>query len=175
MNLSNRTKINLFLDLALVLAVAAEMQLDFVGLRIHELLGLAIGIAAIIHIILHWQWIVGVTKSFFSRLMHESRFNYLLNIVTFVNVLVMVVTGIIISRTLGLNLGIQQGGGMSWQRIHILSAELGLLIVALHVAVHWKWIAAHAKKYLFSFRLPARRSPAVLVPNSPDNTLSSEV
>ncbi len=149
----NRSKINLFLDIGIALAFAIEMEERFTGLRNHELLGLAVGAALIVHIILHWSWIVNVTRRFFKMLFHSSRLNYVLNIALFVDMLVAVVSGIVISRTLGLNLQ-NFGAGFNWQSIHILSSEMSLVIVALHVAVHWKWIAAHSKKYLFSVRLP---------------------
>jgi hypothetical protein len=154
----NRTKLNLFLDIALALAFAVEMEERFTGLRNHELLGLAFGAALLMHIVLHWQWIVCTTKTFFRNVLHESRLNYVLNLALLVDFIVVVVTGVMISRTLGLNLGIE--GGI-WQRVHVLAAELSLLFVGLHVALHWKWIVTHAKKYLFSFRLPTRKSPVL--------------
>ena len=34
---------------------------------IHDLSGLIMGILVIIHLVLHWKWIVSVTKKIFSR------------------------------------------------------------------------------------------------------------
>jgi len=164
----NRTRINLFLDMALALAFVVEMEEHFIGLRLHELLGLVFGTALIVHIALHWQWIVSITKGFFRKLLHPSRLNYGLNLMLFIDVLVTVVTGILISRTLGLNLGIEN---QMLERVHVLSAELSLLFVGLHVAIHWKWIATHAKKYLFGF--VARRPPVSAAPVSSNRSISS--
>ena len=166
----NRTKVNLFLDMALALAFVAELEYHFVGLRNHELIGVGLGAALLIHVILHWQWIVGLTKTFFHNLLHGSRLNYVLNFALFADLAVVIITGILISRTLGLSLGIEGQAGHTWEQVHKLAADLSLLLVGMHVAVHWKWIAAHAKKYLFSFRLPFRKpAPAnvvVIIPSS---------
>ena len=149
-----KTRLNLYLDLLLVLAFVVDMEEHFTGLQIHELLGVFIGAAIIIHLILHWNWILNVTRTFFKKLVHESRLNYLLNIALFADVATMIVTGILISRTLGLDLSAVQESSRTLEQLHRLTADLSLLIVALHVALHWKWIVTHASKYL----LPARRA-----------------
>lgn len=161
----NTNKLNLFLDIGVALAFVIEMEEHFTGLRNHELLGLAFTIALGIHIILHWAWVVSVTKTFFRKLFHGSRLNYVLNLALFINMLVAVGTGFAISRTLGLDFDIPRSAQRGWQTLHVTSSRLTLIVVALHVALHWKWIAAHAKKYLFTFKLPRRQLPAPV--NSP--------
>ncbi|MBX3064819.1 MAG: DUF4405 domain-containing protein [Anaerolineae bacterium] len=146
----NINRVNLYLDIALVIAFAVEMEEHFTGLHNHELLGLAFGTALLIHIVLHWSWIVSVTKSFFAHLFHESRLNYVLNLALLIDMGVVVITGIIISRTLGLNLGGSDNGVI--QPLHLLASHLSLILIGLHVALHWKWIVTHVQKYLL--RLP---------------------
>jgi hypothetical protein len=149
----NPNKLNLFLDLTIALAFVVELQERFTGLRNHELLGVALGFVLVVHILLHWQWIVSITRHFFRNLLHGSRLNYVLNLALFADMAILIVTGLLVSRTLGLNLGLDRQAQGHWQRVHILSSEAALIIVALHVAVHWKWIIAHARKYLFNVRL----------------------
>lgn len=156
----NPNKLNLFLDMGIALAFVVEMQERFTGLRNHELLGVALGLILIVHIVLHWRWVVSITRHFFQNLWHDSRFNYVLNLALFADMALLIVTGLLISRSLGLNLGLDRQAQGSWQRLHILSSEMALIIVALHVAVHWKWIIAHSRKYLFNVRLSLpRRQP----------------
>ena len=158
----NKTKVNLFLDIGLALAYVVEMERHFTGASNHELIGLALGVAFLLHIVLHWQWIVSITKTFLHKLIHESRVNYLLALLLLVNMAVTIATGILISETLGLNFGIRELAGISVERLHTVSADLNLLIVAIHVAMHWKWIGTHAKKYLFSVKFPTRKTVATL-------------
>jgi len=152
----NRTKLNLFLDMGLALAFVVELQMHFTGLRLHELLGLAFGAAFAIHIVLHFDWIVSITRHFFKKVFHETRLNYVLNLAVFIDLITATVTGILISRTLnlGISLGSQQG---TVHQLHILSSDFSLVLIGLHVALHWKWIATHAKKYLFTVSFPGRK------------------
>ncbi|HEX2908873.1 MAG TPA: DUF4405 domain-containing protein [Phototrophicaceae bacterium] len=147
----NKTRWNVFLDLLLTATFIVELEEHFLGLALHELVGLFFGGAFILHIILHWDWIVNLTRTFFQKLLHESRFNYVLNILLFVAAALVTVTGILISRTLGLQLGLEQELQGTMKSLHMIGSELILVIVALHVALHWKWIKANAVKYLFGW------------------------
>lgn len=162
----SRNKLNLFFDITIALAFVVEMEEHFTGLRIHELLGLAFGAGIVVHLALHWRWILNVSLRFFQKLFHESRLNYVLNLALFVDMLIAVVTGILISRTLGLSFG---GESRALERLHILSSELSLIIVGLHVALHWKWILAHSKKYLFTLSWQKKQTPIAI----PQNIMAS--
>lgn len=162
----NRTKLNLFLDIGLALAYVVEMERHFTGAQNHELIGLGIGATFLLHIVLHWQWIVSITRTFLRKLIHESRANYLLALLLFVNLGLTIATGVLISETLGLNLGVRELAGISVEHLHTASADLSLLLVALHVAMHWKWIGTHAKKYLFSVKFPSLKAKSRAVVSS---------
>lgn len=151
----NPNRLNLYLDLMLVIAFVVEMETHFTGLHTHELLGLAFGIAILIHVALHWDWIVSITKRFFSKLFHESRLNYVLNLVLFVDMIAIIVTGVLISKTLGFRFGF----GEALEPLHLLASYLSLVLIGLHIALHWKWIVTHTQKYL----LPARSGSTVAV------------
>jgi len=145
-------RLNLFLDIALALAFVVVMEQRFTGLTLHELIGVAFGVGLLVHIVLHWRWILSITRRFFQKPLHPSRFNYALNLLLFADMLVIMVTGLGISRTLGLNLNLERSSMQNFERLHLLASNLSLLIVALHVGLHWKWIVNHAQRYIF--RLP---------------------
>jgi hypothetical protein len=156
----NPNKLNLYLDLAIVLAFAVEMEEHFTGLHNHELLGLAFGLAVLLHIVLHWNWVVSITKHLFSKLFHESRLNYALNLALYIDMVIVIVSGILISRTIGLSLPHLE----QVEPIHRLASEVILVLVGLHVALHWKWIVTHTGKYLVPSRL---WKPVVMTPTRP--------
>ncbi|MBZ0286244.1 MAG: cytochrome b/b6 domain-containing protein [Anaerolineae bacterium] len=152
----SKTKINLFLDIALALAFVQVLEEHFTGLNLHELIGIGFGVGLLVHLILHWRWIVSITRTFFRKLVHESRLNYLLSLILFVDLFVIVITGIGISRTLGLSLGLDQSLSHTFESLHRLASSFSLLIVALHVGMHWRWIVNAARQHLL--RLPFRRA-----------------
>ena len=155
----NSPKLNLFLDIGLALAFVVEMERHFTGLRNHELIGVAMGVALLIHLVLHWKWVWNVSKTFFKNLFHSSRLSYVLNIALLIDLGVIIVTGILISKTLGLNLGVVQSSQMTFKSLHVLASNFSLILVGTHVAIHWKWIISNSKKYLL--RISTGKSKAV--------------
>ena len=84
----NKTKLNYFIDVGLaisfftcfytglvkwpglikVIGVSAYKTLSFSNIsKVHDMSGLIMGLLVIIHLVLHWKWIVVVTKSFFKK------------------------------------------------------------------------------------------------------------
>ena len=135
------------------------------GEAIHEWLGIAFGAAIITHLLLHWQWIVATTKRLFSRLPWSTRINYLLNILFFVDMTVILFTGLMISRTALPALGIQPAMGGAWRILHSLSSDAGVLILGLHVALHWQWIVSALRRYIVN-PIVSRVRPANNVHNT---------
>ncbi len=147
----NKVKLNVYLDLLLTGMFVVEMEEHFTGLALHELLGLTFAVAFLLHIILHWDWVVNITRTFFKKLLHESRLNYVLNVALFADMAFVTVSGILISRTIGLNLSLAQDFRRTLQTLHMVGSELVLIIVALHVAMHWKWIKTNGARYMFGW------------------------
>jgi hypothetical protein len=158
----DRNKPNLILDLFLAAIFVVEMEVSFTGLLLHELLGVLFAVLIVLHIVLHWDWVVSITRTFFRKLIHESRLNYVVNVALFIAVLAATVTGFTVSETLGLDFGLRGAQLVDWQLIHALTSHLSLALTALHVALHWRWIATHIGKYVF----PAKQA---ITTRQPDN------
>ena len=114
--------------------------------------GLAWHLAAtlLVHILLHWKWIVTVGGKFFKNLWHSSRLQFFVDILVFAAFITVMVSGIMISKTVLSTLGIQLAGGGSWKMIHKTSADAALYLTGLHFALHWNWIVTMVKKYIFT-------------------------
>ncbi|MCA9980659.1 MAG: cytochrome b/b6 domain-containing protein, partial [Anaerolineales bacterium] len=140
---------NFWLDIVLVIAFVVDMNLQFTGLLIHEWLGIAFGIALVYHLLLHWQWLVSVTQRLFRRLPAGQRLKYFVDWALFVNMVLLVATGLWISQEVLAPLGIPTSDNPLWRQIHHITADLSIWLVALHLALNWKWILSTAKRYLW--------------------------
>src|SRR4051812_24151582 len=95
----NRNTLNLFVDIAIFLAFLVAMAPHFSGIAVHEWLSIAFGAAIVTHLLLHWQWIAEVTRRFFGKAQWSARANYVLNALLFVDVTVVIFTGLMISES----------------------------------------------------------------------------
>lgn len=144
MSNSNRTK--LFLDIALFAAFLITMDPHFSGLAIHEWLSLAAAGTVIVHLLLSWSWIVEMTKRIFGKGLNGARMNYILNWLLFIDGILIMLSGILISEAVLPTLGISLPMNFAWRRLHDMSANLALLIMGLHLAMHWNWIVTTFKR-----------------------------
>jgi hypothetical protein len=149
------TAINYLLDLTIFLAFLVAMDPRSTGIAIHEWLSIAFGAAIITHLLLHWSWIVGITRRFLGRVTSEARLNYILNLLFFIDMTLLIFTGIMISESALPALGITPAHSLAWRRLHDLSANLALLILGLHVALHWRWLINTTKHYCGRMRSTA--------------------
>jgi hypothetical protein len=116
------------------------------GIAIHEWLGLAIGATAIVHILLHWDWLGAITRRFFGKMAFSNRVKYILNALLFVDMTTIILSGVMMSKAVLPLFGIQLDPGFIWHTLHSLSATLAVFIVGLHLALHWKWIVSTFKR-----------------------------
>jgi hypothetical protein len=153
----NRNTLNLFVDIAIFLAFLVAMAPHFSGIAVHEWLSIAFGAAIVTHLLLHWQWLVEVTRRFFGKAQWSARVNYVLNALLFADVTIVIFTGLMISESALPMLGIRLSQGGAWHMLHTLTANLFVLLIGLHVALHWQWIFNTAKRLVV--RQHARRLP----------------
>src|SRR5438034_11001458 len=62
-----RTRLDFWFDGALLIAYTLAYSLGFTGLAVHEWLGLGIGLALLLHLTLHWDWVVRTTRRLPAR------------------------------------------------------------------------------------------------------------
>ena len=142
----NRNKTVLTIDFAIFVAFLVAMAPRFSGIAIHEWLSIAFGAAIVTHLLLNWSWIVEVTRRFFGKARWSARVNYVLNTLLFVDMTLIIFTGLMISEAALPLLGIQASHGGAWRRLHDLTANLGVLLIGLHLALHWHWIVNATKR-----------------------------
>ena len=157
-----RNRLSMYLDLAIFLGFLVAMAPRWSGIAVHEWLSIAFGAAIVVHLLMNWQWIVGVTKRFLSRVHWLARANYVLNVVLFIDMVIVIFTGILISEHVLLLFGMTTARGGVWRGLHDISANMAVLLVGIHLALNWQWIVTAWRRYIVApFR---RRSGAAEAP-----------
>ena len=144
----NSTKLDVLVDAIIFLMFLIATDPRVTGIAIHEWLGLAFGAAIIVHLLLHWKWIVAVIKRFLSKQPGQVRLNLLLNILLFIVATLLVFTGLMISRVVLAPLGLPPNRDFFWRWLHNFATDASVIIVGLHLALHWKWIVNAFKRYI---------------------------
>ncbi|WP_335872471.1 DUF4405 domain-containing protein [Bacillus sp. 2205SS5-2] len=125
----------------------------------HEIASILLGVALIIHLVLNKDWIIGMSKRIVSKkIKGKVLLSYLLNITLLLDMLIIMISGLLISEVIFPNL--RYFTGINWLALHIISAILGLLIVGIHLGLHWNWIKQIGNQYtrfkkLLFFRKPS--------------------
>jgi hypothetical protein len=121
---------------------------------IHVWLGIGLGFALLLHLTLHWDWVVRTTR----RLLRPSgpdKLIWAVNLALLFAMALCVASGIAISRVALPELGLYTLQSPFWFRLHVLTAEVTVGLVPVHVALRWRWIAGVGRR-LLAWR-PARR------------------
>lgn len=145
---TSQTKTKLWLDVLIFIAFLITMDPHSSGIAIHEWLSLAMIGTMVVHLLLNWDWIAQLSSRFFGNVGGQNRINYILNWLLFIDGTMIMVSGIMISEAALPAMGIQLPAGFAWRRLHDMSANLGLLLLGIHTALHWGWIVNAFRRYL---------------------------
>jgi hypothetical protein len=176
-----KNKINFWLDMTIFIAFAATAITGlllwliipngqgsgwfvFWGLtrrewvNLHNWAGLAMLMGVIIHLVLHWQWILCIIQRFFGKLAQQARINFSLDSLLFVAFFLTGLSGLV--AWLVLPSGGYQGGrnpffkatllGLfrsEWNDLHLWAGLAMMAIVTIHLALHWQWIICTVRRY----------------------------
>jgi hypothetical protein len=115
------------------------------GLLVHEWASLGVFLVIIIHTAQHYDGVIDA----FKRLRQHPPFatigNLVLNILTAVVFMVVIVSGIMVSRHILPALGLVAPGYFFWNPLHALFAKVLLALLILHVVIHGQWLWSHIK------------------------------
>ena len=138
-------KTHWLIDLGLLVGFIAAFYVNLTGIGLHQWLGLTVTILALVHLLLHWDWVVEVSRRIFTKTSGRARLYLLMDILLMLGAVVMFETGLAISTWFNLNLM----SYVVWLDIHVYSSVITLGITVLKLGLHWRWVVAVAQK---SFR-----------------------
>lgn len=145
----NLTRVKLAVDLVIFFAFLIAMDPRSSGIAVHEWLATAALAALVVHLLLSWDWIVQISRRFIGRVNLQTRINYILNWLLFIDGSVMMLSGFMISEAVFPALGIELPRNFAWRSLHDMTANFFLLLLGLHTALHWGWVVDTFKRYVF--------------------------
>jgi hypothetical protein len=143
-----RTRLDFWLDLVLFMAFTVDYAFRFTGLSIHEWLGLGFGSALVVHLALHWDWMLKTTRGLLDKLAGRERLRWIVDLGLLLSMMLCVASGVLISRSALPTIGLHPKDDAFWRSLHTTTADIAVFLVALHVALNWRWILIVGRRTL---------------------------
>lgn len=144
--MKNKSYFKLLIDILITITfVLLFNKMVLGGLVFHEIAGIGIGLGIVVHIVLNFQWVKKVSLRLFDRkLPGKIRLGYLLNILLLISMIFIMISGLFISKIVFPTLRI---GNEAWFKMsHISISYLTLILIGIHIGLHWKWVICNSKK-----------------------------
>ncbi len=143
---SRRTRLDFWLDLVLVVAFTLDYSFQFTGLTVHEWIGFGLAFVLVVHMTLHWDWVVRTTKRLAGRRGGREAVRWIVDLCLILAMTFCIASGLLISRHALPALGLTTTRDGFWTGLHTTTADVTVALVALHVALSWRWIVSVARR-----------------------------
>ena len=135
------------LDIVMTILFLLLMKVSFVGIALHELIGIGIFFLFAAHKLLNYKWVTGVCKGIAKgKSTSKARFMLVLDAVILLLVTLNVISGVLISQTIFT--GIAASNITWWSTLHHFAAYSSLVLLSVHIGLHWQMLINIFKKLL---------------------------
>lgn len=140
--------IRIILDIVMLVLLTLSYSKMAISMSFHELAGLGVFLLFIIHHLLNISWLKATAGKLFTKLgTAKLRASWIINILLAVTTAGIIVTGLMITKTLPFRIG-QFGGAKQW---HYCFAALTIILMGVHLGLHCRMLIALVNKHkLFS-------------------------
>lgn len=112
------------------------MEYSMIGETAHECLGAAMLVLFIVHHVLNFRWFKFFVKGKYTSV---CIFGTIINLLLLADMLCMAISGIVLSRYVFSFLPIE-GGASFARRLHMLGSYWGLVLMSVHIGMHWTMV-----------------------------------
>lgn len=144
-----------WIDISLFVGYVLLSAPQTTGIPFHEWFTVVFIPIFIAHIVLDWTWIKTVFRRSERKRRGEVRFNRVFDIVLFVAMVAVIYSGFVVSESMLPSLGFEPDVSSFWSTVHDAGGNLLILLVGVHLAMHWPWV----KRNIGRIR-PSKRSAA---------------
>lgn len=136
------------LDVVMFLILVFLYKAKVLTLTYHEVAGIGILLVFLIHCLFNWRWIANNAKKLFSKeTPARVKFSYWISIALVVSFLLIVISGVFISKVLFKaqieSLAIDTS---VFRTIHLFFSAVSLILVGIHIGLYWGMVKGFFKK-----------------------------
>ncbi len=140
-----KNSVKILLDIAMVVILTLLYNSHVYNMTFHEVSGLIIFMLFVIHCLLNKKWISSVTSKLFNRsLPVRIRFGYMIDLLLAFTFILIVIGGILTSQAL-FPTGVKNS---PWRYVHHFCAAVSLVLVGIHLGLHWNFVSGMFKKII---------------------------
>lgn len=133
-----KNTVRIIVDSLMLVIFVLLFKKSAISLTFHEAVGLAVCAVFILHLIINYKWIVGVTKKLFSKTTPaKTRIGYLVDFILCVCFLGILISGIDCSKRLFPKFPVLNSKATP---LHFFFGAVMLICVGIHLGLHWNWI-----------------------------------
>ena len=150
MIVSKKMRLKMLVDLAMTVLLLCQMAYMLIGEAAHEWMGTGMFLLFLVHHGLNFHWHKNLAKGKYTplRILQTVK-----NVLIFFSMLGLMVSGILMSRTVFAFLPIN--GGMSFARLlHMTAAYWGYILMSVHLGLHWGMVMGIFRK-AFGLKSPS--------------------
>lgn len=151
----------LWLDLALFGALFLAYNPAWAGVAVHEWLCVVAVAPLLFHVVINWDQALQILRRFVELMRTTPRVNLVVDAALFVVAVTVMLSGLQISQSVARSLGVTIAPSSLWVSTHAWSADATILLLLVHVALHWRWIVKTAGR-LGRARLQAHEDDPVV-------------
>ncbi|MHC1782189.1 MAG: DUF4405 domain-containing protein [Anaerolineaceae bacterium] len=125
---------------------------------LHTWGGIAMIIAATVHLVIHWSWVIKMVRHTWKRLTGQcgqmnarGRFNLILNVVVAASFILTAISGVYFLFVPGGRWAIDPQflfTRSTWDMIHTWAGVILTIAAIIHFAIHWKWVTKVTRKIM---------------------------
>lgn len=133
-----RNFLKVSLDVSMTLLLLLMYKKMAINMEFHEIGGLIVFGLFIVHMLINRKWITGVSKRLFDKtLPAKTRLGYILDFLLLICMTFIIVSGITMSKTIFPGMF---NGGMFMKMGHYFASAVVIIIVGIHIGLHWSFI-----------------------------------
>ncbi len=162
----NKNLYKMILDIVMTIIIILLMKTAFTGIKLHEIFGIAAFTLFLIHKLIN----IKLIKNMFNKFSNKNivqKFIIITDLFLLIDIFIIIVTGVLISQYI-FNNALSISNLSIYSAVHHGSAYLGMLLISVHIGLHWNFIINMLKKifkvkYISAFRTIVLRITTVII------------